>query len=136
MVKLKRDVRVYADLSPKRFKTGYWSFWLHRISGVAILFFLLMHIWEITSVTRGGAQHFDVTMSILGTKPFVIGEFMLFLALTFHMLNGIRLMLHDRGIGVRQQKTYFWVVFGLSAVVVLAGAPFFVRRFIAYPWTL
>ena len=131
-----RDVRVYADLKPKYFRTGMWSFALHRISGVAITLFLLMHIWEITSVVRGGAEGFNRTMSVLSTRVFVIGEWLLFLALTFHGINGVRLMLHDRGIGVRQQKSLFWIVMAICSVLIAAGSYFFVMRFLAYPWTL
>lgn len=131
-----RDVRVYADLKPKHYRTGMWSYVLHRISGVGITLFLLMHIWEITSVTRGGAEGFDRTMSVLATKPFVIGEWLLFLALTFHGINGVRLMLLDLGWGIRKQKALFWAVMALSAALITAGSYFFVMRFLAYPWSL
>ena len=131
-----RDVRVYADLKPRYYRTGMWSYLLHRVSGVAITLFLLMHIWEITSVVRGGAEGFNRTMSILGTKPFVIGEWLLFLALTFHGINGVRLMLHDFGWGIRKQKVLFWAVMAISAVIIAGGSYFFVMRFLAYPWTL
>lgn len=130
-----RDVRVYADLKPRYYRTGMWSFVLHRISGVAITIFLLAHIWEVTSVVRGGAQGFDRTMSALATRPWVIGEWLLFLALTFHGINGIRLILHDLGWGVRKQKLLFWIVMGLSAALIAFGSYFFVMRFLAYPWS-
>lgn len=131
-----RDVRVYAGLKPRYYKTGMWSFVLHRISGVAITVFLLLHVWEVTSVVRGGGGHFDSTMAQLATKPFVIGEWLLFLALTFHGINGIRLMLHDLGWGVRKQKSLFWTVMVVSAAAITFGSYFFVHRFLAYPWSL
>lgn len=130
-----RAVRVYADLKPRYFRTGMWSFVLHRISGIAITVFLLAHIWEVTSVVRGGTQGFDRTMSSLATRPWVIGEWLLFLALTFHGINGIRLILHDLGWGVRKQKMLFWIVMGLSAALIAFGSYFFVMRFLAYPWS-
>ncbi|HEY8346002.1 MAG TPA: succinate dehydrogenase, cytochrome b556 subunit [Symbiobacteriaceae bacterium] len=135
MAQGRRDVRAYPDLNPKYYRTGMWSYLLHRISGVAIVVFLLMHIWEITSVTRGGAEGFNATMAALETKGFVIGEWLLFLAITFHSLNGFRLILHDLKLGVRKQKQWFWTVFALSAVVVLAGSYYFLQKFLAYPWS-
>jgi succinate dehydrogenase / fumarate reductase, cytochrome b subunit len=129
-----RDVRVYVDLKPRHYKTGMWSYVLHRICGVAITLFLLMHIWEMTSVVRGGAEGFNETTSLLESRLFVIGEWLLFLALTFHGINGVRLMLHDRGIGVRKQKSLFWTVMAISAVIIAGGSYFFVMRFLAYPW--
>ncbi|WP_264842070.1 succinate dehydrogenase, cytochrome b556 subunit [Caldinitratiruptor microaerophilus] len=131
-----REVRVYADLAPRRYRAGMWAFALHRISGLAIALFLLLHIWEITSVTRGGAQGFDQTMARLAVRPFVIGEFLLFLAVVFHGINGVRLVLMDMGAGVRRQKALFWWVLGISAAVIVYGAFFFARRFAAYPWSL
>lgn len=129
-----RDVRVYADLKPKYFRTGMWSFLFHRVSGIAITLFLMMHMWEVTSVTRGGANGFNTTMSALETRAFVIGEWLLFLAITFHGINGVRLMLLDLQKGVRQQKTLFWIVMLISAVMIAVGSYFFVMRFLAYPW--
>lgn len=134
MAQRQRDVRAYPDLNPKYYRTGMWSYVLHRISGVAIIVFLLMHIWEITSVTRGGAEGFTSTMAALESRWFVIGEWMLFLAITFHATNGFRLILHDLGKGVRQQKQWFWVVFALSALIVLAGSYFFWQKFVAFSW--
>lgn len=132
----KRDVRVYVDLNPRYYRTGMWSHVLHRVSGVAITVFLLLHILEVTSVVRGGADGFNSTMAKLATRPFVIGEWLLFLALTFHAINGVRLMLHDRGLGVRKQKGLFWTVMAISAVLIVTGSYWFVIRFLAYPWTL
>lgn len=131
-----RDVRVYADLNPRHYRTGIWSYWLHRVSGVAITVFLLLHIIEVTSVTRGGAESFQSTMASLSTRPFVIGEWLLFLAITFHGINGIRLMLHDLGWGIKQQKRLFWSVMAISAVLIAAGSYYFIMRFLAYPWSL
>ncbi|MBP2017962.1 succinate dehydrogenase / fumarate reductase cytochrome b subunit [Symbiobacterium terraclitae] len=129
-----RAVRSFADLNPRYFKVGMWSHALHRISGVAIVFFLLMHIWEITSVVRGGAEGFTQKMAGMAGRIWVIGEWLLFLALVFHGINGVRLVLLDLGWGIHTQKRNFWVVMVLSAILIAIGSYFFVMRFLAYPW--
>lgn len=134
MTQGERDVRVYADLKPRYYRTGMWSYVLHRVSGVAITLFLLMHIWEITSVTRGGAAGFNAQMALLESRVFVIGEWLLFLAISFHGVNGVRLMLHDLGWGVRKQKTWFWTVFLISALLIVAGSYVFVMKFLVFAW--
>jgi len=106
-------------------KAGMWAWILHRISGLAIIFFLLLHIWEISSANRGGSQLFNATMAGLKTPLYVFGEWLLFLAVVYHGINGIRLILFDLNIGVRQQKTLFWLVLGLSAVLIIAGTSAF-----------
>lgn len=129
-----RPVRNYGDLNPRYFRTGMWSFVLHRISGIAISVFLLLHIWEITSVVRGGAEGFTSQMASMAAKLWVVGEWLLFLALTFHGINGIRLILLDLGWGVHEHKRGFWTVFVISAIIIAVGSYFFVMRFLAYPW--
>ncbi|MFO7273763.1 MAG: succinate dehydrogenase, cytochrome b556 subunit [Bacillota bacterium] len=129
-----RPVRSFADLNPRYYRTGMWSHVLHRISGIAITVFLLLHIWEITTVLRAGAEGFTAKMAGMAARIWVIGEWLLFLALVFHGINGIRLILLDLGWGVREQKRNFWVVFILSAVLIAVGSYFFVMRFLAYPW--
>jgi len=130
-----RPVRNYADLNPRYYATGMWSHVLHRISGIAITVFLLLHIWEITSVVRGGAEGFTSKMSDMAAKVWVIGEWLLFLAIVFHGINGIRLILLDLGWGTRTHKRAFWVVFVLSAIIIAFGSYFFLMRFLAYPWS-
>ncbi|MGE5672514.1 MAG: succinate dehydrogenase, cytochrome b556 subunit [Mycobacterium leprae] len=127
----KRDVRVYADLKPRYYRTGMWSHVLHRISGIAITLFLMLHIWEVTSVMRGGSAEFDTRLAALKTPVFVVGEWLLFLAVVFHGINGVRLMLHDLGWGVRKQRSLFWTVFILSAVGIVAGSYAFILKFLA-----
>ncbi|MEW8980053.1 MAG: succinate dehydrogenase, cytochrome b556 subunit [Symbiobacterium sp.] len=130
-----RTVRSFADLNPRYYRTGMWSHVLHRISGIAIVVFLLLHIWEITTVVRAGAEGFSTKMASMAARVWVIGEWFLFLALVFHGINGIRLILLDLGWGVHTHKRNFWAVLILSAVAVVIGSYFFVMRFLAYPWT-
>jgi succinate dehydrogenase, cytochrome b556 subunit len=94
-----RTVRSFADLNPRYYRTGMWSHVLHRISGIAIVVFLLLHIWEITTVVRAGAEGFSTKMASMAARVWVIGEWFLFLALVFHGINGIRLILLDLGSG-------------------------------------
>lgn len=128
----KRRVRAGADLNPRYFRAGMWAYLLHRGSGLAILLFLLMHIWEITAVNRGGSGGFDATMAATMKPVLAVGEWLLFLALTYHGINGIRLMLHDLGHGVRLQRKYFWAVLALCALVIIPGSWAFAARLFSY----
>ena len=52
---------------------------------------------------------------------------MLVAAVLYHALNGVRIVLMDLGIGIRQHKTVFWVCMAVAAVTLavfsLAGVP-------------
>ncbi len=43
---------------------GVWAFWLHRLSGLAIIFYLLMHILVISTIV-GGQANFNSAMTFL-----------------------------------------------------------------------
>lgn len=109
-----------------------WSYLLHRVTGLAILLFFLMHLWEITSVQRAGAAGFDRAMAATRTPVLVVGEWLLFLALAFHGINGIRLLLHDLGWAVRRQQGLFWAVMAITALIVIPGSYVFAVRFLAF----
>ncbi|MHB9146367.1 MAG: succinate dehydrogenase, cytochrome b556 subunit [Symbiobacteriia bacterium] len=120
-------VRAIPDLLPRNYKPGMWAWLLHRITGLGISLFLLLHIWEITSVSRGGGTAFDLRMAGLRNPLAAAGEFILFLAVVYHGINGVRVLLFDVGIGVRRQKPLFWGVLGISALIIVLGASTFMR---------
>ncbi len=109
-----REVR-YADLDiwPLKIKAGMWAWLLHRITGLAIVFYLFMHIIVISTVIWG---RFDATMAFLKSPVFVAGELLLIAAGLFHGLNGIRIILFDLGLGIKSQKGMFAGVLVLSVI--------------------
>ena len=72
---------------------------LHRISGLGILTYFLLHIF-VTSMRLGGKDVWTQTMAAVSYPVFVLGEFAVFAAFAFHMVNGIRLILIEFGIAV------------------------------------
>lgn len=103
-------------LWPLNYRTGMWAYLLHRITGLALIFYLLMHIAVISSAMVGGKSAFDALLGLLQEPLFVVLDLGLIAAILLHGLNGIRLMLFDLGYGVRSQKQLFWGVMAASAV--------------------
>lgn len=99
---------------------GVWAFWLHRITGILILFYLLLHILVISTVLVGRAN-FDATMRLLKAPIFVLLEMGLIATILIHGLNGIRIVLFDLGYGVKKQKQIFWVLMAMGVVPFLAA---------------
>ncbi len=100
--------------------TGMWSWVLHRITGVAIFFFLLVHILD-TALVRVSPAAYNAIMSSYKTPIMGLGEIALVGAIIFHALNGLRIILVDFwSKGVKYQRVMFWAVIGLW-VVLMAG---------------
>ena len=94
---------------------GMWIFILHRITGLALIFYLLMHIMVISTSLKG-PETFNKLLAVLTSPPFVVLDLLLLAAILFHAFNGIRILLFDLGIGIRQQKLIFWLLMLPAAI--------------------
>ncbi|MFD5599013.1 succinate dehydrogenase, cytochrome b556 subunit [Leucobacter sp. NPDC058333] len=99
---------------------GMWSWVLHRITGVSIFFFLLVHVLD-TALVRVSPEAYNAVMSTYKTPVMGLGEGVLVAAIVFHAYNGVRIILVDYwSKGAKYQRTMFWVVMALW-VVTMAG---------------
>ena len=102
---------------------GMWSWVLHRITGVAIFFFLLVHILD-TALIRVSPEAYNAVIGTYQTPIMGIGEVALVGAIAFHAYNGLRIILIDFWAGgVKHQKLMFYVVIALWVVTMLAFTP-------------
>ena len=115
-----------------RGKVGMWSWVLHRITGVAIFFFLLVHILD-TSLVRVSPEAYNSVMASYATPIMGIGELGLVAAILYHAFNGIRVMLIDFWRkGAKYQNVMFWIVIGLAVLLFLGFAPRHLMHVFAY----
>lgn len=106
-----------------RGKFGMWSWVLHRITGVAIFFFLLVHVLD-TSLIRLSPEAYNAVIGTYKTPLIGLAELGLVAAILFHALNGIRVILIDFWRkGAKYQNQMFWVVIGIALIVFAAFAP-------------
>jgi succinate dehydrogenase / fumarate reductase cytochrome b subunit len=106
-----------------RGREGMWSWVLHRITGVAIFFFLLVHVLD-TSLVRISPEAYNSVINEYKTPILGLGELALVAAIGFHALNGLRIILIDFwGWGTRHQRLMFWIVIGLWIVLLAGFAP-------------
>lgn len=115
----KRDVYLGRGL-------GAWAFWLHRLTGLAIVFYLFMHLLVIATVL-GGAGNFNAALATLKAPAFLFGELLLIAAICIHGFNGVRIVLFDLGMGVKKQKEIF------IALMIAAVVPFLAAVIVAWP---
>ncbi|MEY3274648.1 MAG: hypothetical protein RLZZ279_780 [Actinomycetota bacterium] len=106
-----------------RGKVGMWSWVLHRITGVAIFFFLLVHVLD-TSLVRLSPEAYDVVIATYKTPIIGLAELGLVAAILFHAFNGIRIILIDFwSKGSKYQNAMFWVVVGIAFIIFAIFTP-------------
>jgi succinate dehydrogenase / fumarate reductase, cytochrome b subunit len=98
--------------------TGMWAWLLFRISGLVLVFYLGAHILVIS---MGQFDKFDSLMKAFDHPVAVLLDLALVVAVLYHALNGVRIILMDFGIGIQKHKIMFW---SAMAVVVACFAVF------------
>lgn len=116
--------------------TGQWSWLIHRVTGLGVLLFLIIHILDTFFVVLQPAWY-DHTVAIYGGMvtglhpslngyywplrwAFRIGELGLIASVVFHSLNGVRIVLFDFWPpATNYQKTLFKIVLVLFALIMI-----------------
>lgn len=100
---------------------GVWAWFFQRVSGVALVFYIGLHIFVIHFATAGGRIRFDEVMARLESPFFISLDLILLAVVLYHGLNGLRIVLLDFGVGVKNQAALFWwlgaaglILFGLG----------------------
>ena len=106
-----------------RGREGMWSWVLHRITGVAIFFFLLVHILD-SVVHNISPQAYNAVIGTYKNPIMGLGETALVAAIAFHALNGIRIILIDFwSKGAKYQRFMFWTVIVVWVILMLGFVP-------------
>jgi succinate dehydrogenase / fumarate reductase cytochrome b subunit len=96
-----------------------WSWVLHRITGATIFFFLFVHVLD-TALVRVSPQAYNEVIETYKTPIIGLMEIGLVVAVLYHALNGIRVILIDFWAkGPRYQKQMLWVVIGVFLAVFI-----------------
>jgi len=103
-----------------RWKTGMLAWILFRVTGLALVGYLAMHIMVISNLHD--PNKFNSTMKFLGSWQFRILELGLFFVVLYHALNGIRVIIVDFFNGSVHQARMFWGLAVLGFVLFIAGA--------------
>ncbi len=97
-----------------RGRFGQWAWIFHRISGLAVLLFLTIHIVD-TSFVYFSPTLYNDALFIYKSVPFGIGEIALMAGVLYHAFNGLRVILLDfwPPLSLRQRQMWIavWVLF-------------------------
>lgn len=100
--------------------TGFLSFVLRRVTGVALVLYLLLHIWVIGSALSG-PEVFNERLNFVQTDFFKILEIALLAAVIYHAFDGIRILLMNWFQVTDKRKNLFLAVLVVSVLMVIAG---------------
>jgi succinate dehydrogenase / fumarate reductase cytochrome b subunit len=107
-----------------RGQSGQWSFFLHRLTGLGVLLFLLLHIVDITLAGFGPTVYND-SIKIFSTPVIRLASLALIASLLYHAFNGVRIILIDFWPAAHTyQKQMFYAVLALSIICFLPMAYF------------
>ena len=119
----------------KEFSAGMWAWIFHKFTGWMLIGYLFTHI-AVLSTAIGAAgdasaiqAETDVyTTTIQGLEELFIIRILevgLLAVAVFHILNGLRLLLVDLGVGLDSQDKSFYASLILTGIITVASVPTF-----------
>jgi succinate dehydrogenase / fumarate reductase, cytochrome b subunit len=131
---LKNKLGIWGWLGGGRYGAERYAYTLHRLTGLGILAYFILHIF-VTGSRIGGAHSWETSMANFENWYFKLGEFLVFLAFAYHALNGLRLGLTELGFlmgkptrplypyrsSVMRQRPVLIVLMILAAILMIAG---------------
>lgn len=112
----------WAWVATYRGGVGQWAWLLHRLSGLGVVLFLLVHIID-TAAFGLGPGPYDALLAIWALPFFLILQVPLYGAVLYHALNGIRVTIIDLwDPGSLHEERLFWAEMVLFVVLFVPGA--------------
>ena len=119
-----------------KYKLERYLYILHRVTGLGILLFLIIHLTMTTVFRIQGQDVWEGTIALLHNPWFKIGEYLVCVAFVYHALNGLRLILQELGFVMGRptppiypykdalRKKRPWTI-SLVAVIIILALVFF-----------
>ena len=102
-----------------KLRVGMYAWMLHRVTGLALVAYLVVHVWGLKSITNPDA--YNALITEYHGPIFKVGEFLLLGAVVYHALNGMRIVLIDFLGWSPNQKKLFWTLGAIAAVLFAVG---------------
>lgn len=115
-----------------RGQSGQWSWLLHRITGLGVLLFLLIHIVDITLIGFGRTVYND-SIVVFSSWPVRLLSLALIGSVLYHAFNGVRIILVDFWpAAYKYQKAMFYLVLALTIISFIPMAFFVITPIFGY----
>ena len=109
----------------KEFSAGMWAWIFHKFTGWVLIGYLFTHIAVLSTATEGATTYNNTLGGLEDLLIVRVLEVGLLAVAVFHILNGVRLLMVDLGVGLESQDKSFYVSLVVTAVIVVASVPTF-----------
>jgi succinate dehydrogenase / fumarate reductase cytochrome b subunit len=109
-------------LKGEKMGVGAYVWAAHRITGLIILGYFVLHLYTLSSILKG-VRYFDQVMELMENPLIRVGEIVFLWIVAFHILNGIRLILLNIFIDLNEKMLAY--SFSVAAVlIIIISIPF------------
>jgi len=109
----------------REFRAGMWAWLFHKLTGWILVGYLFTHIAVLSTATESPEMYTD---TLQGLEALLIVRFLeigLLAVAVFHILNGIRLLFVDLGVGLENQDKSFYASLVFTGAITVASVPTF-----------
>ncbi len=106
-------------VQPYKIRVGMFAWLAHRLSGLAIVVYITLHIWGLRSLSNRDA--FNHLIASYHAPIFKVGEFLLLCAVAYHAMNGLRIVLIDFMGWSPHHRKLFWTLGAVTALIIIVG---------------
>jgi succinate dehydrogenase / fumarate reductase cytochrome b subunit len=102
-----------------------WAWIFHKFTGWVLIGYLFTHI-AVLSTAITGPEVYETTIQGLESLAIVrLLEVGLLAVAVFHILNGVRLLMVDLGLGLEAQDKSFYASLIITGAITVASVPTF-----------
>ncbi|ELY48017.1 MULTISPECIES: succinate dehydrogenase, cytochrome b556 subunit [Natronorubrum] len=109
----------------KEFSAGMWAWIFHKFTGWMLIGYLFTHIAVLSSAVTGPEAYTNTIQGLESLFIIRVLEVGLLAVAVFHILNGLRLLMVDLGVGLDAQDKSFYASLVLTAIITVASVPTF-----------
>lgn len=111
----------------REFTAGMWAWIFHKFTGWVLIGYLFTHIAVLSTFMTGAETYTTTIQSLEGLLLVRVMEVGLLAVAVFHIMNGIRLLFVDLGVGLEQQDKSFYASLVVTGLIVVASVPTFLE---------
>jgi len=111
----------------REFTAGMWAWIFHKFTGWVLVGYLFTHIAVLSTAISGANAYTDTIQGLESLLLVRVMEVGLLAVAVFHILNGVRLLFVDLGLGLESQDKSFYASLIVTGVIVLASIPTFLE---------
>ena len=122
----------------REFSAGMWAWIFHKFTGWVLIGYLFTHIAVLSTAIPASdaassviaAENDVYTATIAGLESLLVVRVLevgLLAVAVFHILNGVRLLFVDLGVGLEAQDKSFYASLIVTGLIVIGSVPVFLE---------